>query len=105
MSNCVVGSVGLRLPGSIIAEHSVEGSDHFSHDGDDDDLGFFVGVGEAIVEGLEGGTEPPASVVSGVLKVRGARAFNTSGHIPIHRVAAAGDPSYSPYCGLARCLC
>jgi len=29
MSNCVVGSVGLRLPRSIIAEHSVEGSDHF----------------------------------------------------------------------------
>ena len=27
MSNCVVGSVGLRLPGSIIAEHSVEGSE------------------------------------------------------------------------------
>ena len=29
MSNCVVGSVGLRLPRSIIAEHSVEGSDQF----------------------------------------------------------------------------
>src|SRR5262249_41821928 len=29
---------------------------HFSHDGHDDDLGFFVGVGEAIVEGFEGGT-------------------------------------------------
>ena len=49
MSNCVVGSGGLRLPCSIIAEHSVESCDHFSHDGDDDDLGFFVGVGEAIV--------------------------------------------------------
>src|SRR5215831_11068889 len=36
--------------------HRVEGCDHFSHDGDDDDLGFFVGVGEAIVEGFEGGT-------------------------------------------------
>ena len=33
----------------------VEGSDHFSHDGDDDDLGFFVGVGEAIGEGLKSG--------------------------------------------------
>src|SRR5262249_46269267 len=30
--------------------------DHFSHDGDDDHLGFFVGGGEAFVEGLEGGT-------------------------------------------------
>ena len=40
----------------FIAKHSVEGCDHFPHDGDDDDLGFFVGVGEAIVEGLEGGT-------------------------------------------------
>src|SRR5262249_50566771 len=56
MSNCVVGSGGSRLPCSTIAEHRVEGCDHFSHDGDDDDLGFFVGVGEAIVEGFEGGT-------------------------------------------------
>ena len=54
MSNCVVGSGGLRPPYSIIAEHSVEGCDHFSHDGDDDDLGFFVGGGEAFVEGFEG---------------------------------------------------
>src|SRR5215831_13335313 len=35
--------------------YSVEGCDHFSHDGDDDDLGFFVGGGEAFVEGFEGG--------------------------------------------------
>src|SRR5262249_29580963 len=56
MSNCVVGSGGSWLPCSTIAEHRVEGCDHFSHDGDDDDLGFFVGVGEAIVEGFEGGT-------------------------------------------------
>ena len=55
-SNCVVRSGGLRLPCSIIAKHSVEGCDHFSHDGDDDDLGFFVGGGEAFVEGFEGGT-------------------------------------------------
>ena len=55
MSNCVVGSGGSRLPRGIITEHSVEGSDHFSHDGDDDDLGFLDGVGEAIGEGLEGG--------------------------------------------------
>ena len=55
MSNCVVGSGGLGLPCSIIAEHSVEGCDHFSHDGDDDDFGFLVGVGEAIGEGFEGG--------------------------------------------------
>src|SRR5262249_62312157 len=56
MSNCVVGSGGLRLPYSTIAEHSVEGCDHFSHDGDDDDFGFFVGGGEAFVEGFDGGT-------------------------------------------------
>ena len=55
MSNCVVGSGGFELPCSIIAEHSVEGCDHFSHDGDDDDLGFLVGVGETIGEGPEGG--------------------------------------------------
>ncbi len=56
MSNCVVGSGGSWLPCSTIAEHSVEGCDHFSHDSDDDDLGFFIGGGEAFVEGLEGGT-------------------------------------------------
>ena len=56
MSNCVVGSGGSRLPYSTIAEHSVEGCDHFSHDGVDDDLGFFVGGSEAFVEGFEGGT-------------------------------------------------
>ena len=55
MSNCVVSSGGSRLPRGIIAEHGVEGSDHFSHDGDDDDLGFLVGVGETIGEGPEGG--------------------------------------------------
>src|SRR3954454_22519184 len=54
MSNCVVGSGGFELPCSIIAEHRVEGCDHFSHDGDDDDLGFLVGTGEAIGECLEG---------------------------------------------------
>ncbi len=58
MSNCVVGSGGSRLPRGIIAEHGVEGSDHFSHDGDDDDLGFLVGTGETIGEGLEGGIIP-----------------------------------------------
>src|SRR5262249_23464083 len=55
-SNCVVGSGGSRLPCSTIAEHRVEGCDHFFHDVDDDDLGFFVGIDEAIVEGFEGGT-------------------------------------------------
>ena len=55
MSNCVVGSVGLRLPGSIIAEHSVEGSDHFSHDGDDDDLGFVSAPGRRLEKALRAG--------------------------------------------------
>jgi hypothetical protein len=49
------GSGGSRLPRGIIAKHGVKGSDHFSHDGDDDDLGFLVGVGETIGEGPEGG--------------------------------------------------
>jgi len=31
-------------------------------------------------------------------------AFNTSGHIPIPRVAATGEAAYSPPCGFARCL-
>src|SRR4051812_24925202 len=56
-------SGGFELPCSIIAEHSVEGCDHFSHDGDDDDLGFLVGTGETIGEGLEGGTVTAFRVV------------------------------------------
>src|SRR5262249_303985 len=87
MSNCVVGSGGSWLPCSTIAEHSVEGCDHFSHDGDDDDLGFFVGGGEAFVEGFEGGTvsaraegghvgggtdrQPPTLDAAGALEVPG----------------------------------
>src|SRR5205823_11997551 len=51
----IAARIGLRLPRSIIAEHSVEGSDHFSHDGDDNDLGFLVGVGKTVGEGLESG--------------------------------------------------
>ena len=60
MSNCVVGSGGSWLPCSTIAEHSVEGCDHFSHDSDDDDLGFFIGGGEAFVDShLAALAEPP----------------------------------------------
>ena len=51
-----IGRISVFNKTENIAEHSVEGCDHFSHDGDDDDLGFFVGVGEALVEGLKGGT-------------------------------------------------
>lgn len=55
MSNCVVRSRGSRLPCSIVADHSIEGSDHLSHDGDDNDFRFLVGCGETIVKDLEGG--------------------------------------------------
>src|SRR6476620_839033 len=55
MSNCVVGSGGFRLPGSIVAQHSVECCDHLSHHGDDDNFGLFVASGEAIMEGFECG--------------------------------------------------
>ena len=55
MSNCVVRSRGSRLPCSIVAGHGIEGGDHLSHDGDDNDFGFFVGRGETVVEDLEGG--------------------------------------------------
>ena len=53
MSNCVGGSSGLRLPGGIVAKHGVEGSDHFGHNGNDDDLWLLAGGSEAIAEGLE----------------------------------------------------
>ena len=44
-----------RLPDSIVPEHGVEGCDHLSHDGDDNDFGFLVGRSETIVEDFEGG--------------------------------------------------
>src|SRR5918995_4851612 len=54
MSNCV-GSSGLGLPASAVAEHGVQRSDHLAHDGDDDDLGLLAGGGESLVEYFEGG--------------------------------------------------
>ena len=55
MSNCDVGSGGLRLPCNIVAEHGIEGCDHLTHDGYDNDLWFLVGRSEPIVKGFEGG--------------------------------------------------
>jgi hypothetical protein len=55
MSNCVVGSGGSRLPRGIIAEHSVENSDHFSHDGDDDDLDFLLAWARRLEKVLRAG--------------------------------------------------
>src|SRR3974377_1949960 len=55
MSNCVVRSRGSRLPCSIVADHGIEGGDHLSHDGDDNDFGLLVDGGETVVEDLEGG--------------------------------------------------
>jgi hypothetical protein len=51
VSNCGVGSRGFGPPGD--AQHGVEGCDHLAHDGDDDDLGLFVGGGETTVEDFE----------------------------------------------------
>src|SRR5205809_6937841 len=55
MSNCLVRSCGSRLPCSFVADHGIEGGDHLSHDGDDNDFRFLVGCGETIVKDLEGG--------------------------------------------------
>ena len=55
MSNCDVGSGRFRLPCKIVAEHGVEGCDHLSHDGNDNDFGFLVGRCETIVKGFEDG--------------------------------------------------
>ena len=55
MSNCDVGSGRFRLPCKIIAEHGVEGCDHLSHDGNDNDFGFLVGRCETIVKDFEDG--------------------------------------------------
>src|SRR5215510_2435246 len=58
MSNCVVRSRGSRLPCSVVADHGIEGSDHLSHDGDDNDFGFLVGRGETVVEDFTDGIVP-----------------------------------------------
>ena len=55
MSNCVVRSRGSRLPRSIVADRGIEGGDHLSHDGDDNDFWLLFGCGETVVEDLEGG--------------------------------------------------
>jgi hypothetical protein len=57
---------------------------------------------EIVAEGIE---ERAGCHGAGSGAIGAARAFNTSGHIPIPRVAATGDPSYSPDRGLPRCLC
>src|SRR3974377_777854 len=65
MSNCVVRSRGPRLPCSIVADHGIEGSDHLSHDGDDNDFGFLVGRGETVVEDFKDGdgvNQPPSTL-------------------------------------------
>ena len=54
MSNCVVSSCGFGQPFGLVAQNGIEGCNHLSHHCDDDDLGLFVGGGEAIVESLEG---------------------------------------------------
>src|SRR6516162_5526465 len=53
MSNCVVRSRGSRLPCSIVADHGIEGGDHLSHDGDDNDFGLLVDRGETMVKDFE----------------------------------------------------
>src|SRR6516225_7942739 len=50
MSNCVVRSRGSRLPRSIVADHGIEGGDHLSHNGDDNDFWLLFGRGETVVE-------------------------------------------------------
>ena len=54
MSNCV-GSSGLGLPASAVAQHGVQRGDHLAHDGDKDDLGLLAGGGEPLVECSESG--------------------------------------------------
>ena len=48
MSNRVVRSRGSRLPCSIVADHGIEGGDHLSHDGDDNDFGFSFETSAAV---------------------------------------------------------
>src|SRR5262245_51522015 len=55
MSNCVVSSGDAGSPSEVIAQHGIEGYDHFAHDCNDDDLRTFVCRGEALVEGFESG--------------------------------------------------
>ena len=55
MSNCVVRSCGSRLPCSIVADHGIEGGDHLSHDGDDNDFGLLVDRGDGV-------NQPPSTL-------------------------------------------
>src|SRR3954463_14527710 len=59
MSNCVVEVAQKYLDGSIprgvVANDRVQSGDHFSHDGDDDDLRFLSGHREALIENFEHG--------------------------------------------------
>ncbi|MBX9644371.1 MAG: hypothetical protein K2W91_09775 [Novosphingobium sp.] len=41
-------------PWLIVSDDGVESDDELSHDGDDDDFGFFAGSGEALFEGAHG---------------------------------------------------
>src|SRR5262249_7506973 len=54
--NCVVCSGGSWVPWRTIAGDRGGGCEYFSHDGADEGLWVFFGVGEAFVEGFEGGT-------------------------------------------------
>ena len=58
MSNCVVRSCGSRLPFSIVADHGIEGGNHLSHDGNDNDFGLLVDRGETVVEDFKHGIVP-----------------------------------------------
>src|SRR5262245_35554332 len=58
MSNCDVGSGECRSPGYVVAQHCIQCCDHLPHDCDDDDLGFFVCRGKAVMESLESWVVP-----------------------------------------------
>src|SRR6266851_5081986 len=90
-SNCVLAWLGM-FPRLVIADHGVEGDEHFAHEGNRGDLRRFSGGDEALVEvaewGLAAGGGAGCHVESG--SHRGAPAGDGSGSLEFAAVVIEG---------------
>src|SRR5689334_18589197 len=80
-SNCVLAGFSM-FPGRVITDHSIEGEEHFAHQGNGGELGGFAGGDKALVEVAERGL---------------AAGGGPGGHVErgSHRGAPTGDRSCS----------
>src|SRR5713226_3303036 len=90
-SNCVLAWLSM-FPRLVIADHGVEGDEHFAHEGNRGDLRRFSGGDEALVEvaewGLAAGGGAGCHVESG--SHRGAPAGDGSGSLEFAAVVIEG---------------